>query len=80
MLVPPLPVLASIDAVRPVFLIVMGISLMIFAWRLANGANDWAALLLELTGTDLTLCPACGARALLRTPLPAARAPPAEAP
>ena len=45
-----------------------------------DSASDWAALLLELTGTDLTLCPACGARALLRTPLPAARAPPAEAP
>jgi len=41
--------------------------------------RDGCALLLELTGTDLTLCPACGARAMLRTPLPAARAPPAEA-
>lgn len=46
MLVPPLPVLASIGAVRPVFLIVMGICLMIFVWRLAMGANDWAARLM----------------------------------
>jgi len=42
-------------------------------------ARDWRAVLLELTGTDLTLCPACGARAMLRRPLAAARAPPAEA-
>ena len=41
-----LTVLASIGAVRPVFLIVMGICLMIFVWRLANGANDWAARLM----------------------------------
>jgi hypothetical protein len=44
-----------------------------------NEARDWRAMLLELTGTDLTLCPACGARAMLRRPLPAARAPPAQA-
>jgi Putative transposase len=42
-------------------------------------ARDWRAVLLELTGTDLTLCPRCGARAMLRRPLAAARAPPAEA-
>jgi hypothetical protein len=42
-------------------------------------ARDWRAVLLELTGTDLTLCPACGSRAMLRRPLAAARAPPAEA-
>jgi hypothetical protein len=42
-------------------------------------ARDWRAVLLELTGTDLILCPACGSRAMLRRPLAAARAPPAEA-
>jgi len=42
-------------------------------------AGDWCALLLQLTGTDLALCPACGARAMLRMPLPEARASPAEA-
>lgn len=42
-------------------------------------ARDWRAVLLQLTGIDLTLCPACGSRAMLRRPLAAARAPPAEA-
>ena len=46
MLIPPVLVLASIGAVRPVFLIVMGICLMIFIWRLASGATDWAARLM----------------------------------
>lgn len=46
MFTPPVLVLASIGAVRPVFLIVMGICLMIFVWRLASGANDWAARLM----------------------------------
>lgn len=46
MLIPPIPVLASIGAVRPVFLIVMGLCLMIFVWRLASGATDWAARLM----------------------------------
>lgn len=47
--------------------------------RTDEKSGDWTALLLDLTGTDLTLCPACGARAMLRMPLPAARAPPAKA-
>lgn len=38
--------LGSIDAVRPVFLIIMGLSLMIFTWRLAGGAADWPARLM----------------------------------
>ena len=46
MMIPPVLVLASIGAVRPVFLIVMGICLMIFIWRLASGATDWAARLM----------------------------------
>ena len=38
-----LPPLASIAAVRPVFLIVMGISLMVIAWRLAANSGPWTA-------------------------------------
>jgi hypothetical protein len=38
--------------------------------------RDWRRRLLELTGIDLELCPACGARAMVKTPLPPARAPP----
>lgn len=42
----PLPMIASIDAARPVFLIVMGLALVIFTWRLAAGARDWPARLM----------------------------------
>lgn len=35
--------LASIEAVRPVFMIVMGIFLMIIAWRLSKCTNRWTA-------------------------------------
>ena len=42
----PLPMIASIDAARPVFMIVMGLSLAIFTWRLAAGARDWPARLM----------------------------------
>ncbi len=45
---PPL-FLASIDAMRPVFMIVMGICLMIFAWRLAKTSSPWTGRLL-MTG------------------------------
>ena len=38
--------LASIDSVRPVFLIVMGVSLLLFAWRLSKSASVWAGRLL----------------------------------
>lgn len=41
--------------------------------------DDWQSLLLELTGIDVGVCRACGARAVERRPLPLARAPPAEA-
>lgn len=37
------PPLASIEAVRPVFLIVMGIFLMVIAWRLSKVSSGWAA-------------------------------------
>ena len=48
MVFPPVPILGSIDAARPVFLIVMGISLVIFTWRLAAGAADWPARLMVM--------------------------------
>ncbi|MGC4014250.1 MAG: hypothetical protein QM755_06985 [Luteolibacter sp.] len=38
--------LASIESVRPVYLIVMGVSLLIFAWRLSHSASTWAARLM----------------------------------
>lgn len=41
--------------------------------------NDWRALLARLTGVDVGICRACGARALVRQALPAARAPPVSA-
>lgn len=37
------PVLASIDAMRPVFLILMGLSLLLVAWRLTRGHRGWPA-------------------------------------
>ena len=36
-----LPLLGSIDAMRPVFMIVMGVFLVLIAWRLAKGAHGW---------------------------------------
>lgn len=37
---------------------------------------DWRDLLLRLTGTDLRVCPRCAQRAVVRSALPVARAPP----
>lgn len=39
---PPDPVLASIDAFRPVFMIVMGAFLLLTAWRMTRGTTGWA--------------------------------------
>ena len=44
--------LASIEAVKPVFMIVMGVFLMIIAWRLAKGLEGWSARLI-VAGTIL---------------------------
>jgi hypothetical protein len=41
-----LPPLASIEAVRPVFLIVMGVFLMLIAWRLAKTSTVWTGRIL----------------------------------
>lgn len=39
---PPAPILASIDAFRPVFMIVMGAFLLLTAWRMTRGTTGWA--------------------------------------
>ena len=38
--------LASIEAIRPVFMIVMGVFLMIIAWRLCKTTEGWTARLI----------------------------------
>jgi hypothetical protein len=38
--------LGSIEAIRPVFLIVMGVFLMIIAWRISQTSSDWTARLI----------------------------------
>ncbi|MEK6230856.1 MAG: hypothetical protein N2A42_03315 [Luteolibacter sp.] len=50
---PNLP-LASIDAIRPVFMIVMGVFLMIVAWRMAKESKGWAVRL--MVGGAFLLC------------------------
>ena len=42
--------LASVSATRPVFMIVMGISLVIFTFRLSAGATGWASRLMIAGG------------------------------
>ncbi len=38
---PGFPPLASIEAMRPVFLIVMGAFLLLIAWRVTRGSRNW---------------------------------------
>ncbi len=38
--------LASIEAMRPVFMIVMGVFLIVIAWRICNCTNGWTARLI----------------------------------
>ena len=38
--------LAIADSTRPVFLILMGLSLLLVAWRVARGGSPWAARLM----------------------------------
>lgn len=47
-MVPPTPpmILASIDAMRPVFLMVMGLALLLVAWRLTRRHSGWPARML----------------------------------
>jgi hypothetical protein len=49
---PSIPVLASVDAFRPVFMIVMGAFLLLTAWRMTRGTTGWAPRTL-LTGAFL---------------------------
>ena len=37
------PLLGSIEAIRPVFMIVMGVFLMVIAWRLCKSTSGWTA-------------------------------------
>lgn len=46
--------LASIDAVRPVFMIVMGVFLFIVAWRMAKESEGWSARF--MVGGAFLLC------------------------
>jgi hypothetical protein len=40
------PPLASVEAVRPVFLIVMGVFILLVGWRLAQNSGKWTARML----------------------------------
>ncbi len=51
--IPPL-YLGSIEAVRPVFLIIMGVFLMVIAWRLAKCTSGWTARM--IVAGALLLC------------------------
>ena len=41
--VPMFSTLASLSAARPVFMVVMGVSLLIFVWRLAQDSGVWSS-------------------------------------
>ena len=47
--------LGSIEAARPVFMIVMGVFLLLFAWRLAKVSDAWASRLLMAGAIMLAL-------------------------
>ncbi len=47
--------MASIDAMRPVFLIVMGLSLLFVAWRLTRHTSGWSSRILMLGALLLAL-------------------------
>jgi hypothetical protein len=51
---PPLP-LASIEAMRPVFMIVMGLALLFVAWRLTRHTSGWSSRILMAGALLLTL-------------------------
>lgn len=52
-MIPNIP-LASIDAARPVFMIVMGVFLMVVVWRMAKEMEGWTARL--MVGGAFLLC------------------------
>lgn len=47
--------LGSIEAARPVFLIVMGVSMLLFTWRLAKVSDAWSSRLLMAGAVMLSL-------------------------
>lgn len=49
---PPLIPLAALTSARPVFLIVMGLALLLVAWRMTAGRSDWGSRLM-LAGAGL---------------------------
>jgi hypothetical protein len=51
---PPLP-LASIEAMRPVFMIVMGLALLFVAWRMTRHTSGWSSRILMAGALLLTL-------------------------
>ncbi|MEP4076633.1 hypothetical protein [Haloferula sp.] len=51
---PPLP-LASIEAMRPVFMIVMGLSILFVSWRLTRHTSGWSSRILMAGALLLTL-------------------------
>lgn len=51
---PPLP-LASIEAMRPVFMIVMGLSILFVAWRMTRHTSGWSSRILMAGALLLTL-------------------------
>lgn len=51
----PPPVLASVDAFRPVFMIVMGAFLLLTAWRMTRGTRGWSPRCLMAGAFLLTL-------------------------
>jgi len=46
MLIPEILPLGSIEAIRPVFMIVMGVSLMLLVWRFSKGVPGWSGRLM----------------------------------
>ena len=52
---PPAPILASVEAFRPVFMIVMGAFLLLTAWRMTRGTSGWAPRTLMAGALLLTI-------------------------
>ncbi len=52
---PFVPLLASTEAIRPVFMIVMGAFLLLTAWRMTRGTRGWAPRTLMAGAVLLTL-------------------------
>ena len=53
--------LASISAMRPVFMIIMGVFLLLTVWRITRGTSGWAPRMLYQGGFILPVSPGGGA-------------------